>query len=78
MDSTEIIAHERYSHQRKLLESMAILHSCHPVINASPSLEFSEMWSASLPSILSALLLDRQEQGRPIRTRSAALSDSLA
>ncbi len=60
MDSTKIIAHERHSKRRKLLESMAILHSSHPVINTSLSLEYSEMWSASLPSIRSALLLDRQ------------------
>ncbi len=63
MDSTEIIARERYSQRRKLLESMAILHSSHPVINTGPSLQFSDMWSATVPSIRSALLLDRQQQG---------------
>ncbi len=45
-NSTETIAHEKHNRRRKIVESLAILHSPFPVCNIGPSMEISDMWAA--------------------------------
>ncbi len=52
---TEIVAQESNIWHRKLTESLVILHGPDSVCNTGVSIEFSDMWATSVPSICAAL-----------------------
>ncbi len=54
-NKTEVVAYEKNLFRRKLTESLTIMHSPDVICNTGLSIEVSDMWAATVPSLRAAL-----------------------